>query len=297
MTSETTRIHSGLRLKVLHAAVDLYRRLPFPIVKHVAHRIWERMRNRERVVIATIDGITYELDLRELIDSHLYYAGGFEPASANAIRKMCRRGHIVLDIGANVGCHTLTMARLAGATGRVFAFEPMPWARAKLEKNLSLNSFSNVRVVKLGLSDTPGVASVHFRSSWSLNGAENVEAPESTAATTIEFVRLDDYVAAEKIRGVDFVKLDVDGYEPKVLRGARKTLADYRPTLLMELARYPREAQDDTIEAMLSLLAELGYSFFREADFSRYPSIEAVAADVPSGSSINVIASCRPLDS
>src|SRR5271165_6032794 len=129
-----------MMLRVFHAAVGVYRRLPFPRLKRLVRRGWDRYQasRGRRTVTATVDGVTYELHLDELIDSSIYYTGAFEPETTAAIRRLVRTGFVALDIGANVGCHTLRMAKLVGTAGRVFAFEPMPWARAKLQKNLSL---------------------------------------------------------------------------------------------------------------------------------------------------------------
>jgi FkbM family methyltransferase len=296
MSPEGTRVRSGLRLQLLQAAGNVYHRLPFPGLKQIARHVWNRLRPPDRVVIASVDGITYELHLRELIDSHLYYLGAFEAQSSTAIRRLCRPGDVALDIGANIGCHALKMAALTGESGRVIAFEPMPWARAKLERNLSLNAFRNVTVVSHGLSDAPGSARVHFRSSWSqIADGGTTETPASTEPATIEFVRLDDYLAAARVDRVDFIKLDVDGYEPQVLRGARQTLAAHHPIILMELVEYPQRAPGDALASVLALLADLGYRFFEETTFEPYPSIDALIAAVPRGSGINVVASCRPL--
>lgn len=98
-----------------------------------------------RYVIATIDRINYDLDLHEYIDSALYFRGCFEPTTTAAIKRLCRPGMTILDIGANVGAHTLRFAKLVGERGRVVAFEPMPWPRARLQRNLELNDFPTSR--------------------------------------------------------------------------------------------------------------------------------------------------------
>ncbi len=85
-------------------------------------------------------GFWWHLDLIEGIDFSIYLLGGFEPLTLNLYRKFVKSGDIVLDIGANIGSHTLPLVHLVGETGKVFAFELTRYAFDKLNKNISLNS-------------------------------------------------------------------------------------------------------------------------------------------------------------
>lgn len=284
--------------RLLRAGAGLYRRLPFPAVKRLVRRGWDRYQaaRGNRVVIATVDGITYELHLNELIDSNIYYTGSFEPDTTAAIRRLVKPGDVVLDIGANIGCHALRMARLVGERGRVLAFEPMPWPRRKLEKNLALNHLPNVEVVARGLSDAPRQAVVHFRSSWLVGATgRSTEDPSSAGAHQVEFARLDDVLAEKGIARVDFIKLDVDGFEYKVLRGASGLLERDHPTIMMELGAYTLEAVGDDIREMVSFLSARGYRFYQETSFAEWPSTEAMIAAVPADGTIDVVVSARPI--
>ena len=286
-------------MRLLHVCVQIYRRLPSARLKRLIQRGWERFgpKQSNRVVEATVDGITYELHLDEVIDRSIYYSGCFEASTANAIRRLCRPGMVVLDIGANVGCHALPMARLVGATGRVIAFEPMPWANARIRKNLSLNGqLGNVRVENIGLSDQACRATVHFRSSWKLtDGERSGEAAESAEPCPVEFMRVDDYLAGNGIGKVDLIKLDVDGYEFKVIRGAAGLLAAHHPLLVLELGDYTLRAAGDRIEDMVAYLVKCGYRFYREADFTPFSSIDKLLGSIPPGETINAVASVQSL--
>ncbi len=285
-------------LKLFHAGVGLYRRLPFPSVKRLARRGWDsyQARRPDRVVTATIDGITYELHLNELIDSSIYYTGAFEPHITAAIQRLVHPGDVVLDIGANIGCHALRMAKLAGPSGRVVAFEPMPWARQKLERNIPLNGFANVDVVARALSDKTQREHVHFRSSWLVGPTgRSSEDPKSAGEHVVEFARLDDVLAEKGITRVDFIKLDVDGFEFKVLRGARRLLEEQHPSILMELGAYTLEAAGDDIREMTHYLVELGYRFYRETTFMPWPSTDAMIASVPPHGTMDVLVSAKPV--
>ena len=211
---------------------------------------------RNKIVIKKINGIYYELQLNQEIDSNIYYNGYFEKYSTNAILKLVKTGMTVFDIGANVGCHTLPMAQLVGKTGRIVAFEPMEWPLKKLLRNINLNSFDNIRVEKTGLSDSSEIKTINFKSSWTIDNSKVVDADEPIA---VNFTTLDEYIKNNSINTVDFIKIDVDGYEPKVLSGAIKCLTEYKPTLLMEFFENKKN--------LILFLTSLGYEFYAETSF------------------------------
>jgi FkbM family methyltransferase len=285
-------------LRLFHAAVRAYRAIPLPGAKRLARRVWDRYQasRGERTVEARIDGIRYELHLNELIDSSIYYTGSFEPFTTAAIRRILKKGDVALDIGANMGCHSLPMAKMVGETGRVIAFEPMPWARKKLASNIALNSFSNLQVVPMGLSDSAGRTMIHFRSSWSLDAkGMSFEDPTSTEKCAVEMVRLDDFLRGQNVARIDFIKLDVDGFELKVLRGARATLESQHPVILMELGAYTLRDAGDDIQDLVRFLLDLGYRFYDERSFDPIESASGLLEAEHADSTINVVVSSKPL--
>jgi tRNA G37 N-methylase Trm5 len=84
-------------------------------------------------------GLTWALDLREGIDFSIFLLGAFERSTVRTLKKLARPESVVFDIGANIGAHTLGLARNVGPAGRVFAFEPADFAFEKLKRNLALN--------------------------------------------------------------------------------------------------------------------------------------------------------------
>jgi FkbM family methyltransferase len=281
--------------RLLGALARAYVKLPVKPFRGVARRLWSRYTSAHRTGIVTrsIDGITYELNLAELIDNSIYHLGCFEPDTTAALKRVCQPGMLVFDVGANIGCHTLPLARATTPGGRVYAFEPMPWAHAKLVRNVSCNSFANITVERLGLSDAGGSASVHFRSSWRITDGPSREDPAATEKTEVRFTTLDAYVESHGLPSVDLIKLDVDGYEGRVLRGARNVLARFHPTIILELGDYTLAAVGDSVRTVASELMAQGYSLYHERTFERIPDMEALVAAIPDQSAINVLAAVR----
>jgi FkbM family methyltransferase len=216
-----------------------------------------------RTIVTKVEGISYELDLGQLIDASLFFFGCFEKNTTECLKTLVQPGMTVLDIGANIGCHVLPMARRVGDKGRVIAFEPMNWARKKLVKNIGLNDFTNIVVENSALSDRNGSESIRFRSNWPL---DNAHQPEACIEQMIQFVKLDDYIEANQL-AVDLIKLDVDGFEFKVFRGAERLLKSQKPVILTELG-HTTDRVGDSLAEMVRFLDNLGYLFFDEKDFS-----------------------------
>src|SRR5262249_41269633 len=210
---------------------------------------------------ASVDGMRFDLDLAETIDVATYLAQ-YERDVVRVIESVCRPGWHVFDIGANIGAHTLRFCKIVGASGRVYAFEPIDYAYRKLLRNISLNSFSNVIAAQIALSDQNLLQQlVGFRASWLTDGGR-VE-----TANRADCRRLDDWCAEHDVNAAELIKLDVDGGETGVLNGARRLLERCRPVIIMESTR----DHFKTIETNpLTLLDDLGYGFYHPVTGLRY---------------------------
>jgi FkbM family methyltransferase len=276
--------------------ISLCRRLPFKTLERFLVKIYTLYKSfkKIRTVIATIDGITYELDLDELMDSVIYFEGSFEPDTTGVINKLCKEGMTVIDIGANIGCHTLRFAKLVGPRGKVIAFEPMSWAFSKLIRNIELNNFDNIVLEKTALSNENNEnQEVNFPCSWPISGIVDFKRYLAHQAhimkDVVDFITLDDYVSKKGMSKIDLIKLDVDGYEFKVIRGALETLKLYNPIIIMELAVYTLKEMGDKVTDLVSLLSDLGYKFYSEKDMKRFPSTDIMINSIPKEASINVV--------
>ena len=253
----------------------------------------DQVRSRRR-------GIHWELDLAEGIDLSIYLLGAFEPRLVREYAKLIRPGACVLDIGANVGAHTLQFAKLVGDRGRVIAFEPTAYAFEKLRANLQLNPKLANRVTAtqtmlIATADQPLPSGVV--SSWPLD-ARAKDSPHSLGALRdtagAVALTLDESLRRIGVEAVDFIKIDVDGHELDVLRGADSLMCGRRPTLFLELAPYEYSNPDD-FDALLEMVWRLGYELRTAVRSTALPrDARALRARIPALGSINVIASPSP---
>jgi FkbM family methyltransferase len=256
-------------------------------------------RNSKEVEVVR-NGLKWRLDLEQGIDLAIYLLGAFERTTVNAYRKIVKQGDTVLDIGANVGAHTLHLARLVGDQGAVIAYEPTVYAVSKLRQNLALNPglVQRVTIAQIMLTDSDDrIPEREIYASWPLITQKHLHAAhrgqlKSTEGCTA--LKLDSHLHGLKLKKVDFIKMDVDGFECHVLGGATATLENCQPTILMELSPYLYSEHTRSLDDLLSLMTRAGYSIYRLDHRSELPmDSRRIHAMVPFGRGINVIARAR----
>jgi FkbM family methyltransferase len=239
-------------------------------------------------------GIEWALDLREGIDLTIYLRGAFEPDTLRALEGLVRPGDTVLDIGANVGAHTLHLARLVGVRGQVIAFEPTDFAIGKLRANLKVNPGLEPRVVLhqvflAAVSSAVLVAPV--AASWPVDGTRPDDAATASCSMSSAGARatsLDSEMASHGDPTVHLIKMDVDGHELEVLAGARKLLEKHAPVLVMELAPFVFQPESK-FDAMVELLTLHGYTLRTLGSRRPLPrALLELKQLIPLGGSVNI---------
>ncbi|NGX98873.1 MAG: FkbM family methyltransferase [Candidatus Afipia apatlaquensis] len=247
--------------------------------------------------IVVRDGVKYDLDLSQGIDFAIFLGNMFEPGTRNALQKLVKPSAVVLDIGANIGAHSLLLAQLVGPSGRVLCFEPTDFAFAKLSRNIELNPELADRITPfhcfLAAKDEAKVPDAIF-SSWPLSQQDGLHAKHLGQAmpTNVTQARSVDGILAKLGNpSIQLIKMDVDGFETEVLRGCTALLRNSRPTFLMELSPYVLDERGTSLEELLSHFAPHRYRFYHERSERLLPSSpEDLRQLVGDGASINVIA-------
>ncbi len=150
----------------------------------------------------------------------------------------CRPGDVVLDIGAHIGLFTVLLSRLVGPAGRVLSFEPTPYTCAVLRETIRLNSCqSNLEVYQRAVSRRTGRATFFDTGDVLSNANSLVRTHRSRGEIAVDSITIDELVP--RTEAVRLMKIDVEGAELDVLRGARQTFANSRPAVYLEL--HPRQ--------------------------------------------------------
>lgn len=171
---------------------------------------------------------------------------------------------IVMDVGAHSGQTAKVFARLA-SRGRVYAFEPGSYALSVLRPGIWASRLSNIEIVPLALSDFPGSGVLHMpvkKHGGYGFGLSHLAASNDrpTIDDPITLSTLDLFVSERAIRRVDFIKVDIEGWEMHFLRGARDTLAKFRPAVMIEVIEDSLARSGSSAREVFDFLNSLGYT-------------------------------------
>ena len=223
---------------------------------------------RKDVHLIQRKGVSYEVDLSEGIDLSLFLFGNFQSYITKNKLFSLPETAVIFDIGANVGSMSLRFARLA-PQGHVFAFEPTGYAYAKLMRNLSLNPELARRItpVQVFVSDqTSSKPQINAYSSWKVDGSNADKHPLHggivKSAESISAITLDEFCLKNQIKNIELIKIDTDGHEFHVLRGASETLRQHRPYVILEIGLYLLREHNITFDQYYDYLSCFGYRLY-----------------------------------
>lgn len=212
------------------------------------------------------------------LGTHVYLEGEYEPETTSVVRQLLRPGDTVLDVGANVGYYTLLAASLVGPAGKVYAFEPAPCTRQRLIDNIVLNRLTNVHVKAEAITDQQQTLTL-FQGPEDHLGLSSLRPLDATSATfEVRADTLDALLPADET--VDFVKIDVEGAEGKVLAGMEPILDRCRPDLVIEIVDRYLRAMSSSAESLCSRLCGLGYRMYMISSDGLIP-LQAWTSDLP----------------
>jgi len=257
----------------------LTRRLPrvqaADYVRTVLQRRYERKYARSPqpwTVIHDFDGdLHFRINRGVFISSSIYWRGCYSHAELRLFDRFLTPEMIFADIGANQGEFTIFAAKRLTA-GRVLTFEPQPVLFDLIQENVRLNGFRNVTVYNLGLSDRDGEAPLYGPKHEAGEVYDDGLASMFQCDTrphkigTMNLVTFDRVFRESGASRLDMMKIDAEGAELHVLRGAQSTIAVHRPTILVEWNKRTFDAAGYSGEQCLALLRSVGYEFLVPAD-------------------------------
>lgn len=152
-----------------------------------------------------------------------------------------QKGQIVLDAGAHIGIYTIKASRQVGKTGTVIAIEPHPANFELLKKNLELNKCTNVIPVKAALAASTREVNLSLDTS---SAGHSVTLKRSNKSIAVRAITLDDLVKEYKLNALHLIKVNIEGAVIELLKGAEKTLQDYKPRIVTTINHYPTEKEE-----------------------------------------------------
>lgn len=217
----------------------------------------------------TVTGDQFDVDLSSFLEWQLWAFGGYEQHFAELFRCLVSPGDRCVDVGANIGVHTVRLAKLAGPGGSVIAIEPDPDLAGRARRNIALNGLGNARVINAAASDQAGETMLYRPGATDTNRARasllrhsyltgtSITVPAVTVDSVCADRACDDAAPGTRVA---VIKVDVEGHESAVVRGAARVIDRDAPAVIFE---YAPQLLDDASQTPFSWLADRGYEMFR----------------------------------
>lgn len=185
-----------------------------------------------------------------------YYEAEYEPETFAFFRENVKKGDIVLDIGGHIGLFTVVTARLVGSEGKVYSFEPTPFTRGVLKEVVELNGVSEVVEVRSEAVSSKKGETVFFDTGDTISNANSlVKTERSKTEIPVTLISIDEFVQQKGINP-NCLKIDVEGVELDVLRGARETFLEHRPAVRLGLHPPFITQNGQTLDEIWAILEE-----------------------------------------
>lgn len=216
-------------------------------------------------VLKTIHGVKMVIDpaLDKGVELSLFETGTYEKGTIQLLEKFLKPGSSFLDIGANIGLMSVIASKLAGKNGTVYAVEANPATVSILQTNIGLNECKNIELLPVALSDTQGSAQLF--ENWEVNrgGASLISQSDGQKGVEVKMERLDDLF--DEGTKIDLVKIDVEGFEPQVMRGGMNWFKKQLPVFIIEVSEKREKETGPSPAEIWKLVQTIGnYRFYKQ---------------------------------
>lgn len=217
------------------------------------------MKGRTIPVRARIDisGAIIDLNLGDFIEYWIFMDGLYEGAWIAKVKDFVE-GKLFIDVGAHIGTYPLSLFKEAK---HIFAFEPEGNNYKRLVHNLIINSISNVKVLRKAVTDQNGRARLYIhkvRSGW-----HSLHVKYSSTSEEVQTVSIDSFIERKHLGNIGLIKIDAEGAELSVLKGAEKTLRKFHPAILVEFNRPLAELTGQSLFDIYDLVFGKNYKAYR----------------------------------
>ena len=190
---------------------------------------------------------------------NVYYSEGHsgEIEMLSAFCKYLKKDDIALDIGANIGHHSIFISLLVGKNGKIISFEPISEMIKRFEENIKINNIENIILNKFALSDKSGSYNFYINEDKDIGSSSFINYDNNLKKINVETKTLDEL----KIKNIKLIKIDVEGYEYNVLLGGKETILQNKPIIILEYSpNYYYKNDNSHCVKILKFLFNHGYA-------------------------------------
>lgn len=208
-----------------------------------------------------------------------YLSGNFDMDTLLEFKKFLKPNQVVYDLGANEGYYSISASKIVGKFGKVFAFEPMPENLIHLNRHVNKNKIENITVINKAVADKNGKVTFSMTDDRAGNTyiSSSPKFDESKSNFLVETVTVDHFCLVEHNLPPDLIKIDVEGAEYDVLKGAEEVIKTFRPVVILATHEYHVKGIKDLC---LNYFENQGYQYYKLnnhnsnelADFVFYPN-------------------------
>tara|TARA_Y100000590_G_scaffold469938_1_gene660807 strand:- start:4155 stop:4988 length:834 start_codon:yes stop_codon:yes gene_type:complete len=260
-------------------------------LSNITRLFFELYGKNSREIKIKRNNILFLVDLNEGIDFAIFL-NLYERKVVKFYSKIINPNFNIIDIGSNIGFHTLNFANLL-STGKVFSIEPTSFAVKKLKKNISLNTLLKKKIIcdQIFLSNSKKNFKKKIYASWPLKNNIKVHpvlmgAAKDASKSKIE--SLDNYIFRKKIKNLNLIKIDVDGNEFDIINSGKETIKKFKPIIMFEFCPYLHK--DNDLDFLIKFFNKLNYSFIDSSNSREFKlnNVNDLKRIISFGSSKNV---------
>jgi FkbM family methyltransferase len=255
----------------LELIAPIFRFLPkFRGKYRLARFILGKSLETKNISLSTYDGCQYIIpSLQEPVGFALLIDGIYEPDSIQLMLQKLPKDAVFLDIGANIGVFTITAAKFLKQNGRVIAVEASPKIFPYLQQNIEANGLNNVKTLELAATERDNETVPFYEAPLDKFGMGSLAPQFQSSPIQLKTKTIDSILHDEQIDKVDFIKVDVEGYESSVFQGAEKLLnSPNAPIILFEFCDWAEARKPEgNIGDSQRVLIDFGYTIWTLSDF------------------------------
>ena len=194
-----------------------------------------------------------------------YFPDDYEKENFSLIDTVVNKGDIVIDIGAHIGLMAVVLGKRIGENGKIYSFEPTPYSFTVLKKTIRLNKLEKIITpINQAVAATSGSIEFNANKENVSNSIVSYDYNSGHQKMTVTTISVDEFVKQQQLSRLNFIKIDAEGVELDVLKGAKETLLQFDLKMILALHPLAVAAKGDTMEEIYDTLTTWGYKIFRD---------------------------------